>query len=1099
MISKNNYPSMISTILSKGNNKNLPVAPQNDPTRIVFTIPDFDQFGELLHERLDGLLYYIEDFVKDDIAPRFMLITNLFDRDEARLNALRLAKSESLESLVYCGTVRQRAILEEKKPLFYLPQDNEGWEEKWRKERDTNWEALANRQMNDVDGVETFGYFKDFRKGSLRLSDIKIGTLKSYFSEKINILKENEKPIISDYFDLEKDEYIGIPLLGTGKFQGIVWIIFRQEEHRRFEDLRLIKRLIKLFALEYNNLLMSWEVSNKQSLFQNAINEVDKENPIQEECRVEEYFTIQGYYHKNRIEKNDKVLNEIKDQSARNREQLLRTATITILLDSFAHNISAHSLTALSWWFRERSEYLGEGKAMLEALGRDLNPLIRHYKLSQSQIDLHQSAQRPTLSRELYPLFKFLLEKGAFWSGITRQTNFAGKISNLYDVLWYDFVNNPLYLGTIANTEEVLKLHIRITIYESEERVAENDLFRNVKTIKKTQDGTLLDGIFGTINLQDFKMSPDQRASVFVEKGDLYEALKHELESTQAFFPGGVIGKHAFFTLLENEIRNVKHFHGTVLQEIQRNGLILNISIHERPFDSQNPQPGEVAQLLKFGVWLNHPVSLDSELLVKRINNLDEDIITPDTAKPRLGGNFQDKICASMLLTSSFNRVQDKTSAVGAIYYPWIKTAGYHIQNDDGKRTEFEVSHRRYRTTTLTQFEHAFAPEQGDGHLKKYFHLWKGANILSIDIASAELNPADVENQGRYRFLHLQNATPTQYDRFKAEGIIRVLANDEEPKSVAEAYHYWMKKWIKSENENQDFVVDFYEGGEIEEDNTNKTGTLAGRLTYEQGRARYENKAAVRIADKDNQKYAQYIEIPQRVEVAIAHGSQLSKHPEKLNYRSDGELIRHFCKGMKLKSAQIQDEGEVFELLEAFAARICIFDHRVHNRMYLGDTILQTSEFASISADRLEVQRKRLSMYRQHLHLDVRPESLEAWQTVQEQKFLNLHFLIVHLSFMESLKDAHGKEYSEERIIEFIDEQVLQGRPASSVGDDFVLVITTGRGRMQWWEAIKANPEYARFTTFRPIESILSAMEDAMQVADDFNLKFNLTKLLFGS
>lgn len=52
---------------------------------------------------------------------------------------------------------------------------------------------------------------------------------------------------------------------------------------------------------------------------------------------------------------------------------------------------------------------------------------------------------------------------------------------------------------------------------------------------------------------------------------------------------------------------------------------------------------------------------------------------------------------------------------------------------------------------------------------------------------------------------------------------------------------------------------------------------------------------------------------------------------------------------------------------------------------------------------------------------------------------------------------------------------------------------------MQWWETIKANPEYARFTTFRPIESILSAMEDAMQVADDFDLKFNLTKLLFGS
>lgn len=1060
-----------------------------------FVIRDFDEFGEILHDRLDGLFYYVEDFEKDENAPRFMLITNILDRDSERIKKLREANSgeDNLEeSLVYSGTLRQRKILEEKKPLNYIEQHGDsGYEENWKKERNSNWKALLNRKITrEMEGVQTFEYFDEFRRGELELSDIKIERLKDYFSINRNILKLNEEPIIADYFDIEKDKYIGIPLLGTGRFQGIVWIVFKDEEADRFKDTKLIKRLIKLFALEFNNLVMSWELSGKELLFQDAINQVDKDNPIQTECRVEEYYEIQKDYHDNRIKKNEEVLNSI-------RQQLLRTATITILLDSFAHNISAHSLTALSWWFRQRSEYMGEGKEMLEALGRDLNPLVRHYKLV--QIAATQNfPHRPTLSQELYPLFKFLLEKGAFWSGITRQTNFAGKISSVYNILWYDFINNPLYLGTIANTEEVLKLHIQLTIYEKEERVDKDDWFRNTKIIKKTADGTLLDGRFATINLQDFELTKDPRASTFVEKGPLYEALKPELEAMPAFFAGGVIGKHAFFTLLENEIRNVKHFGGETLTEIQRKGLTLNISIHERPFDSQNAREGDPAQLLKFGVWLNHPVNITSELLVKRIDNLDSDIIRPDTAKPRLGGNFQDKICASMLMTNSFNRTQDKSSLVGSIYYPWIKTAACLIRDDLDKRLEFEVSYRRYHPLKGNEFEEIFSSEKGMGYLKKYFHVWKGADILSIDRANTKANPADKENQARYRFLHLRNNSVEDYNQLKAEGIIRILDTPEKPENVEQAYHLWLSKWMKSVSGSKDLVVDFFEGGKTNEDESNGNGTLIGRLTYEKGHARFENMEHLKSIDKDRRLYPIYKAIPQRLQISIAHGSHLSKNPEKLNYRSDGELIRHFCAGVPLKNAEMNNESEIFELIETFATKICIFDHRVHNRMYVGEASSKSSE-EPLDAKKLEIQRKRLDIYRQHLRLDVRNETPEEWHTVQKQDFLGLHFLIVHLSFMESLKDAEDKEYNEERIIEFIDDQILRGAPASSVKDNFVLVITTGRGREQWWETIKINPEYARFTTFRPIESILSTMEDAMQVADDFNLKFNLTKLLFGS
>jgi len=44
------------------------------------------------------------------------------------------------------------------------------------------------------------------------------------------------------------------------------------------------------------------------------------------------------------------------------------------------------------------------------------------------------------------------MQKGAFWSGIARDNNFGGESATAFDVLWNDFINNPLYLGTIAKS-----------------------------------------------------------------------------------------------------------------------------------------------------------------------------------------------------------------------------------------------------------------------------------------------------------------------------------------------------------------------------------------------------------------------------------------------------------------------------------------------------------------------------------------------------------------------------------------------------------------------------------------------------------------------
>jgi hypothetical protein len=481
-------------------------------------------------------------------------------------------------------------------------------------------------------------------------------------------------------------------------------------------------------------------------------------------------------------------------------------------------------------------------------------------------------------------------------------------------------------------------------------------------------------------------------------------------------------------------------------------------------------------QLLKFGVWLEHPQGVDTSLLEQKIGNLDQDIIYDD-AKPRLGGNFQDKICASMLMTKTFDRVQDRSSVVGSIYYPWLKTAGCPAnQNGTGSNQEFEVSHRRYRMFTKSEFKQAFDPYAGPGYLKKYFHLWKGDDVVAVD----DVDLLDLrDNQSRFRFLQLTGDAKEKIGAFEAEGIIRILDTDGPLLSTAEAYKLWLYKWLKTDTSSgkQDHWFMFRQGT-----------TNQGCLYYKDGVVEFLNKEEMQ---KMGEGFGDILALP-GTKIPLAHGSQLAKNPKNLHYRTDGELIANFCNGMNIESASMDNIANKMELYEALASQICIIDDRVVNRFLIGKSTPNIHP-NQIEQDKIMVQQARLELYRDNLLLDVREESINVWNNLKEKGLLRYHFLVVHLSFIESMG------YPEDRIIDFIDTEILQGDPADSIKDDFILIVTTGRGRMVWWDKIKERPQYARFATFRPLESITSTIEDAIQVADDINLKFNLVKLFFGS
>ena len=98
------------------------------------------------------------------------------------------------------------------------------------------------------------------------------------------------------------------------------------------------------------------------------------------------------------------------------------------------------------------------------------------------------------------------------------------------------------------------------------------------------------------------------------------------------------------------------------------------------------------------------------------------------------------------------------------------------------------------------------------------------------------------------------------------------------------------------------------------------------------------------------------------------------------------------------------------------------------------------------------------------------------------------NFLILHLSFIESFD---RQKYTANEIDAFVRNEIgiLEELP-----ENFIMVITTGRGRSGWLETIE-NPKI----TFRPIESLVDALEDGLSMQDFFQVKYNLTKVLMGS
>lgn len=938
------------------------------------------------------------------------------------------------------------------------------------------------------------------------------------------------------------------------------------------------------------------------------------------------------------------LMKEVMDQNVKKLNySLLKTAIISILIDSYAHNISAHSLAALKWWIELRYKIMDKRFSVPASLLK-LNPHSYFLDADKTKVttkkyyealgltdssydegfyslyDFLQFADQDTshkllsftekvkllgkdssgkikeknefnprfpvpIDYALYPFFRFLRDKGAFWSGVTRDMAFGGESKTWYKILWEDFANNPLYLGTIAKTEGITKINIYLavkldtgewingrfvtidlSVIDYEEKIVRNpelkiqystDDYERVKnyinTTKKDIKKSICKKILGQTNCDDnilqkileelgktkesYKNRDDiegrfptqinnhnlnskkllevlddivkeiylsndinENSECIVEKNEshilneecnqsinkqvknsnyskyafvkLGKCFKHfreilNKENYEVFLPGGLVGEHALFTIFENTIRNIKHYKNSI-NEIKQTGINFWIAIEKKKIIESSSEN----ELFKIQTWLMHETDLydnnENKTLWQRVTDRTIERILDDNGVPKMGGNSQDKACSAMLFNNEFKSVENTESERDKIYFPWIN---FHTVTEVNKFNfnsgEPENSPNYYKLSNLDDkkdflCEYEKKINNKKGYLKKSFYMWQAADYFIIE----DKKQLEMENISRFRFVILSDKLKEEIKKdviniARDKGIVRLLDNYETNNITNKKRNEKLKllfiTWL-----NTIWLKNSIIGLNLYKDNCLRSVYI-------------ENN---QLISYPNQKFNEGINI------FLSHGG--GDEVGSCNVRSHGAFWNKYFSKVESKQPKdlendyaIDNDNDylLLDLLEVICTKIVIFDDRINNRFIpLGDT-------------------KRKKVFEEQLQLfisgEVSPNKGEIkygfFKNILNNLCIDPHILIVHLSYIESLG------YVEENINTFIENEIKDYFER----DNFILIITTGRGRGTWRG--KLNEEYKLQTMFKPVESLLNAVESGISYNDNFDVKHNLIKVIFGS
>jgi|GEM_PF-662659 len=1145
-----------------------------EKSRSVIEIQNISLFYELLHDRCMGAL----DRTKA-VEGTYMMFINSLSRE-------RYAELNESYRFVYAGTKTQRNFLEASTT------------HKSSKDILDTWKQLADARIPAGETDVTYQATKN-----LGMAKIHRGDLKTYFSRSQSKWKDIESKIVKYYLSTEQYNYISLPLMQFTNCDGMIHIIYKgtQKNEDALQNIDIIRQLILSFMNEYEGILLDWDMDianyRKFSILSEIIAKI-KNNSFWEDLEKQEFFrelNLKEYYEKHlpyftiRIE-------QANSSHALLYQRYLLQAITQILIDSFAHNISAHALTALSWRFQQRAdrrhklaEKVENVRELLQRYQETRNPDLpksgQNAKFKQFVHDLvcypeYADPEGVTLDKSLVRLdyevhlfLKFLTEKGTFWSGVIRDVTVGagGSVTNLFDLLWYDFLNNALYLGTIARSEKIERINLHITFFENElpANGSGQPSHRCSKTVR-------LEGLLGYTDLSDVpeptppktsdKDLPDymRRRSRFTHPAtEKFEALKAELEEVKIYLPGDIIGRHALLTMLENELRNAKHFEGKTLETMRKEGLTLHLSLQRTYVNPAQTAAGE-PELWRFGIWIDAESKLyydqknapgkGEPIVHKRFYDLCDDIMEirhGSQLRPRMGGTSQDKICAALLFNNSFSTVQNGDTGTSRRkegtdgnpgdqrrdmhYYPWIVPATcpmpanrnaphadveYSLhqaqqymrksQNPDiypflaekedvvndkrfydpNWRRGFDLKEKKALDAYLNSF--AEADRHHTGFLKKYFHLWAGKEV-HVDTAekrSTKQSNHSWDNPARYRFTILNDKALEDTSRRKQElrqqGVVRILEHlpAHTPPDLRITYLHWLRQWLGA----APILLTVTEKEE---------GGFLGGLIYDP-----DQPEVLRHLDGSqiNPLLKTLSNNTKRQKLPLVHNPGDGSSANLVNYRRHGVLKTYYIGGdydsdedIALEQIPPEKQPEFFETL---LTQIVTFDNRIHQRLEDG---------------------KGAAFYKKYLNVYAFEELKDGEETdpvaaagrwrseAQKERIGNCHFLVMHLTFIENIMKAyHGinEEQKFNDVVRFFEEELEPlVQHNGKIRDNFLLIIVTGRGRVEWQNQLKKDnaKKYSTHILFRPIEAILSSLEVALSIGDDLELKHRLTKVLFGS
>lgn len=917
-----------------------------------------------------------------------------------------------------------------------------------------------------------------------------------------------------------------------------------------------------------------------------------------------------------------------------------RSAINSILIDSYAHNISAHSLNFLQALFNYRNEQYLKQHYSIPQFSRLANlPLnilsysdffstntknkdidsnaLKHYKaldvsdnsntvFDSTLLDYIQYSNQfkdkdgnkleasdllkygdgegkipMPLDYAIAPLLTYLRDKGAFWSGVIRDNEATpSRIVSMYDLLMEMF-NNPLFIGSIMAAEEFFVVHVFVDVEKGPNKINDRHLLTiNIKEFveaemlgQKKASETLLSTkeSAGSNNRNGYEYINEGNYSNlnFVRLAKNHEDLRKKLQEQTILLPGGDVGKHAFFTIVENTLRNAKHIVNEHRDAIKENGLELHfqirgynyllqkkilkyvygsqasIKVHLKRNETalkmliQNGVKVKLKDFLKntikipinnslcdrlaesliedkelylIGINLNYRIKTgkkvklaypfqvtdsDSEKgqneqfnMIKSVIWSSYQPILTDDGHPRMGGSSQEKVCAAALFNKTFTSAEYPHKDVEG-YYPWIAYNLYPdspayikknlIYNDKLRVIRSKEKRRELLETIITNDT---TPPFFDKNLKaladasfqknlyiKFFHIWKAKNVQVVENKmedeKSNNSPRFIDSIPRYKIAVVSDEGSIKVLQKRA--VVRILKKDEKIKSPIEMdtsdkqaekkfgliYQRWNEKWLKDSK---------YKSIKFQKENAIIIGEEGQQEILVKGKN--EGKTLIIKIDHDDG----------------------AKHSEVCKIRNHGALLKTICNNSNHKDftgGKVKiDEAKQQELLETVLTKIFIADNRLFSLVY-----------HYTFGDNTEKDKKKDKVLKQSLHLHIVDENIETINDLIKEigDLKEQHFLIFHLSYADKL--SHDFKDHANRYEELID-KIFSLNSSEPLPHNTIIAMTTGRGRADW---LNKTGRHRHHCIHVPIESLQTAIQQGVLFKDDFDIKYNLCKVLFGS